>query len=389
MASPTQTTTAQTNRIQHPITKPNNPNFSSGPCSKRPGYSLTQLNTQLLGRSHRSAISKQALAEVVEKSKQLLRLPEDYLLGIVPGSDTGAFEMAMWNFLEHRPVDIFHWESFGSDWFTDISKQLKLQQVNNYHADYGLLPDLSKANPEHDCVFTWNGTTSGVCVPNASWISDERKGLTLCDATSAVFSMDIDWPKIDVATFSWQKALGGEAAHGVLVLSPRALERLENQPTTRPLPKIFQLTKNGKLNRTIFDGVTINTPSMLCVADCLDALNWVSELGGLDACIQRSQQSFDIINAFVSQHSWIDFLAQNPSQRSTTSVCLTLDLSAEQINQMVTLLAEQQVAFDINAYPSAPASIRIWCGATIDSNDVNILMPWIAWAYHHITNNGD
>ncbi len=367
-----------------PEVKPANPNFSSGPCSKRPGYSLAALNTETLGRSHRSSIGKAALKKAIDESKRLLGLPEDYLLGIVPASDTGAMEMAMWSMLGERPVDVCYWESFGQGWFSDIVKQLKLKQVNEFKAEYGELAELSKTNPDHDIVFTWNGTTSGVKVNNTDWISDSRKGLTICDATSAVFAMDIPWQKIDVATYSWQKVLGGEGAHGVLILSPRAVARLESFTPDRPLPKIFRMTKGGKLIADIFTGATINTPSMLAVEDYLDALAWVEQSGGLKAMIERSNNNLAVLEKFVAANDWINFLAVSKDIRSNTSVCLKLDLNAEQIKAMTKLLEKEQVAYDIGAYRDAPDGLRIWCGATVESSDLEALMPWLSWAYAEV-----
>jgi phosphoserine aminotransferase len=367
-----------------PNTKPNNPNFSSGPCSKRPGYSLDQLQIDTLGRSHRSSLGKKALGLACTETAEILGLPEGYRVGVVPASDTGAVEMIMWSVLGQRPVDIFAWESFGRGWLTDAVKQLKLDNLNSYTADYGALPDMSQANPDNDCVFTWNGTTSGVKVPNADWISDDRTGLTICDATSAVFAMDMPWEKLDVVTYSWQKVLGGEGAHGMIILSPRAVERLESYSPPWPLPKIFRLTKGGKLIEGIFRGATINTPSMLCVADYLDALQWVRSIGGLPGAIAKSEANLAAIKAFVDSNSWIDFLAQEPDQISNTSVCLSLDLDADQVKQMVALLAEEAVAFDIGAYRDAPAGLRIWCGATVEQSDVEALLPWLEWAYTQV-----
>jgi phosphoserine aminotransferase len=367
-----------------PNTKPNNPNFSSGPCSKRPGYSLDQLQIDTLGRSHRSSLGKKALGLACTETAKILGLPEGYRVGVVPASDTGAVEMIMWSVLGQRPVDIFAWESFGRGWLTDAVKQLKLDNLNSYTADYGSLPDMSQANPDNDCIFTWNGTTSGVKVPNADWISDDRTGLTICDATSAVFAMDMPWEKLDVVTYSWQKVLGGEGAHGMIILSPRAVERLESYNPPWPLPKIFRLTKGGKLIEGIFRGATINTPSMLCVADYLDALQWVQSIGGLPGAIAKSEANLAAIKAFVASNSWIDFLAQEPDQISNTSVCLSLDLDADQVKQMVALLAEEAVAFDIGAYRDAPAGLRIWCGATVEQSDVEALLPWLEWAYTQV-----
>ena len=370
--------------VDKPKVKPLNPNFSSGPCSKRPGYSLDNLRLDTLGRSHRSSIGKAALADSIELSKEILGLPEGYRLGIVAGSDTGAFEMAMWSLLGPKAIDIFAWESFGSGWVTDVLKQLKLDQVEVHEADYGQLSDLSKAGSDKDIIFTLNGTTSGVKVPNLDWIDDDRSGLTLCDATSGVFAMDVDWSKIDVCTYSWQKVLGGEGAHGVLILSPRAVERLESYSPQWPLPKIFRLTKAGKLIEGIFKGATINTPSMLCVEDYFDALNWVKSVGGLQGVIKRSQENLAVLEGFVEQRNWIDFLAADKDIRSNTSVCLVLDLADDQVSAMVKLLGAEGVAYDIGAYRDAPAGLRIWCGATIESSDVQALLPWLDWAYQEV-----
>lgn len=369
---------------QKPSVRPNNPNFSSGPCSKRPGYDISQLNIETLGRSHRAALGKQTLEKVCVDTARLLGLPEDYRVGVVPASDTGAVEMTLWSVLGARPVDMFAWESFGATWVSDVLKQLKLDSATIYEADYGVLPDLSQANPAHDIVFTWNGTTSGVRVPNADWIADEREGLTICDATSAVFAMEMPWEKLDVVTFSWQKVLGGEGAHGMLILSPRAVERLESYTPSWPLPKIFRMTKGGKLIEGIFRGETINTPSMLCVADYLDALAWVDSIGGVPTLIQRSQESLAAIQAFVSEHDWIHFLAQQPETLSSTSVCLTLDLDKDQTKAMTKLLESEGVAFDIGSYRDAPDGLRIWCGGTVEPSDVAALMPWLEWAYHEV-----
>lgn len=368
-----------------PTVKPENPNFSSGPCSKRPGYSVDNLDVATLGRSHRSAIGKAALGQACEQTAQLLGLPAGYRLGIVPASDTGAVEMALWSLLGPRPVEVVYWESFGQGWMTDITKQLKLKEVVSRAADYGQLPDLSTVNFNSDVVFTWNGTTSGVKVPDGDWIPDSRQGLTICDATSAVFAMELPWNKLDVVTFSWQKVLGGEGAHGVLVLSPRAVERLENYVPSWPLPKIFRMTKGGKLIEGIFKGETINTPSMLCVADYLDALNWVESIGGLAATIARSEKNLAVVAKFVASRDWIHFLAEEPSQRSNTSVCLTLDATPVQVKQMAKLLEDEAVAFDVGAYRDAPAGLRIWCGATVESADLKALMPWLDWAYQQVT----
>ena len=371
-----------------PSSKPNNPNFSSGPCSKRPGYNLASLDIQTLGRSHRSAVGKSALSAVCDETKRLLGLPNDYLVGVVPASDTGAFEMAMWSMLGARDVDVFSWESFGKGWLNDIVNDLKLENVNRYEADYGLLPDLSLASGKNDIVFTWNGTTSGVRVPDGDWIPDDRQGLTLCDATSAVFAMEMPWPKLDVTTFSWQKVLGSEGAHGMIILSPRAVERLETYTPPWPLPKIFRLTKKGKLIDGIFRGETINTPSMLCVADYLDALEWIESIGGLSGAIARSEANLAVIRKFVNDTPWLNFLAQDPETVSNTSVCLSLDASPEQVKEIAKLLESESVAFDIGAYRDAPPGLRIWCGATIEKSDVALLTDWIKWAYVSIVSKG-
>ncbi len=373
-----------TSTIEKPSLKPANPNFSSGPCSKRPGYDVSQLKLETLGRSHRAKIGKQALQACCTETARLLGLPEGYLVGVVPGSDTGAMEMAMWSMLGQRPVDVFAWESFGKGWITDIVKQLKLEDVNCYEAPYGELPDFSQYNADHDCVFTWNGTTSGVKVNDDAWISDERTGLTICDATSAVFAMDMPWEKLDVVTFSWQKVLGGEGAHGMLILSPRAVERLESYTPPWPMPKLFRMTKNGKLMAEIFEGSTINTPSMLCVADYLDALAWVDSLGGLSKLIERSMNNLSVIEDFVAERDWIRFLAKDKSCLSNTSVCLVLDLSPDALKKMITLLDQECVAHDIGAYRDAPDGLRIWCAGTIETADVQALMPWLDWAYAQV-----
>jgi len=367
-----------------PSSKPLNPNFSSGPCSKRPGYQLTQLDISTLGRSHRSNVGKAALQQAIEQTKLLLKIPADYRVAIVPASDTGAMEMMLWSLLGKKPVDVCYWESFGKGWFGDIKNELKLNDINAITADYGQLPDLTLTNPEHDIVFTWNGTTSGVKVANSDWISEQRSGLTICDATSAVFAMPMAWDKLDVTTFSWQKVLGGEGGHGMIILSPAAVKRLESYTPPWPLPKIFRLTKNDKLIDGIFTGATINTPSMLCVADYLDALNWIAEIGGIDSAIARSESNLAILTNFVNQHDWIEFLAEKVESRSDTSVCLRLALSDEQLKQFSKLLAQQQVAYDINSYKDAPSGLRIWCGATVEAHDLELLLPWLIWAYESV-----
>jgi phosphoserine aminotransferase len=368
-----------------PSLKPANPNFSSGPCTKRPGYNLANINTDVLGRSHRSSLGKERLQLAIKETTRLLNLPAGYKVGIVPGSDTGAMEMAMWSLLGERPVDVFSWESFGAGWASDIANQLKLDNARSFVAAYGELPDFSQANPDHDIIFTWNGTTSGVKVNNADWISPQRTGLTICDATSSVFAMDMDWDKIDVATFSWQKVLGGEGAHGMLILSPRAVERLESYTPAWPLPKVFRLTQKGKLIDGIFKGATINTPSMLCVEDYLDALSWIENIGGLSSAIAKSEENLQVFTDYVAKTPWIEFLAQNPEICSNTSVCFQLKADDAQIKTMIKLLADEQVAFDIGAYKDAPSGLRIWCGATVESSDLKALLPWLDWAYQQAT----
>ena len=373
-------------RCVKPQSRPARPFFSSGPCAKPTGWSPELLSTRALGRSHRGAIGKALLADAIDRTHALLRLPADYRLGIVPASDTGAMEMAIWSLLGARPVTMLAWESFGAGWVTDVAKQLKLDaQIRT--ADYGEIADLKDIDPAKDIVFTWNGTTSGVRVPNAHWIADDRTGLTICDATSAAFAQDIVWEKIDVATFSWQKALGGEAAHGMIVLSPRAVERLENEPAPRPLPKIFRLTKGGKLIDGIFRGETINTPSMLCVEDWLLALDWAERIGGLPALISRADANAATLDRWVQGADWIEHLAENPAIRSNTSVCLQFaDRSNAEANKarqkaMAKLLDQEHAAYDIGAYRDAPPGLRIWCGATVDTADIEALGPWLDWAW--------
>ncbi len=378
-----------------PQAVPARPYFSSGPCPKRPGWSGADVAERaFLGRSHRGKQPKAQLKSVIDKMGQVLDVPSDYKVGIVPASDTGAFEMAMWSMLGARPVDVLAWESFGSGWATDVTKQLKLEDVNLLTADYGELPDLSKVRKNADVVFTWNGTTSGARVADADWISDDREGLTICDATSAAFAQRLDWSKLDVVTFSWQKAMGGEGAHGVLILSPRAVERLEAFEAPRPLPKIFRLTKNGKLIDGIFSGATINTPSMLCVADAEDALDWMADLGGLDTTTARADANFEALQRWVDQTDWIENLVATPATRSNTSVCLRIvdpkvasladpDQKAF-VKEMVALLEAENAAYDIGGYRDAPAGLRIWCGATVETSDVEALTPWLDWAFHSV-----
>ncbi len=360
------------------------PNFSSGPCTKRPGYDVSQLDVSVLGRSHRSNVGKAALKKACLQTAEVLGLPEGYRVAVVPASDTGAFEMAMWSMLGARPVDVLYWESFGKGWASDVTGQLKLNNARVMSADYGHLPDLSEVNFDHDVLFTWNGTTSGVKVPDGDWIADDRKGLTFCDATSAIFAQEIAWGKLDVITYSWQKVLGGEGGHGMLILSPRAVERLESYIPPWPLPKIFRMTKGGKLIEGLFTGATINTPSMLCVSDYLDALQWVESIGGVAACINKANENFSVLASFVNSRDWISFLAKDEKTRSNTSVCLTLDLTADKVKMMTSLLADKQAAYDIGAYRDAPAGLRIWCGATVEKSDIEALLPWLDWAYNEI-----
>ncbi len=375
-----------------PAVRPQRPEFSSGPCAKRPGWSASVLEDAVLARSHRSAEGKARLNEVIDRHRRLLGIPDDYRIGIVPASDTGAVEMAMWSLLGARGVDLLAWESFGQTWVTDAVKQLGLADVNVLQADYGALPDLSRVSPDRDVVFTWNGTTSGVCVPDGDWISAERSGITICDATSAVFAMELPWAKLDVTTWSWQKVLGGEAAHGMLVLSPRAVERLESYTPDRPLPKIFRLTKGGKLIEGIFRGETINTPSLLCVEDVLDALRWAESIGGNAALMARSKANLAAIARWVEATPWIEFLAGDPAIRSSTSICLKLsdacglngDRRATAPKEISKLLEAEGVAYDINGYRDAPPGLRIWGGATVETTDIEALLPWLEWAYAQI-----
>ena len=367
-----------------PTVKPTVPNFSSGPCAKRPGYDVSALKLDTLGRSHRSSVGKKALALACTESARLLGLPEGYRVAVVPGSDTGAIEMAMWSLLGPRGIDVLEWESFSAGWVTDIVKQLKLPQVNVIKSDYGDLPDLSSVDFSNDVVFVWNGTTSGVRVPDGDWIPGDRAGLTLCDATSAVFAMDMPWDKLEVVTYAWQKVLGGEGSHGMLILSPRAAERLESYSPPWPMPKVFRMKSGGKITEGLFKGETINTPSMLCVADYLDALQWVDSLGGVKATIARSEANLKVIADFVAANDWISFLAKDPATRSNTSVCLSVALPADKVSAMVKLLDTEGVAYDIGAYKDAPAGLRIWCGATVEASDLEALMPWLTWAYQQV-----
>ena len=379
------------NTISKPGMRPVNPCFSSGPCAKRPGWSPAVLSGALTGRSHRSAPGKAKLKAVIQRSKGLLGIPDDYRLGIVPASDTGAVEMALWSLLGARGVDLFAWESFGTGWVSDTLKELKLTDARVFDAPYGALPDFGQWDPARDAVFTWNGTTSGVRIPDGDWISDDREGLTICDATSAVFAMEIPWPKLDVVTWSWQKVMGGEAAHGMLALSPRAVERLQTYSPPWPMPKIFRLTKGSDLNEGIFRGETINTPSMVAVEDALDGLTWAEELGGLNALMGRTEDNLAAIADWVDQSNWADFLAEDPGQRSSSSVCLkitdlwfkALDASEQSSvpKKMDALLESEGASFDINGYRDAPPGLRIWAGATVETSDLEALFPWLDWAY--------
>lgn len=381
--------------MSKPAQKPAVAHFSSGPCAKRPGWSIDALKGAATGRSHRAKIGKAKLEEVITRTRAILGVPADYRIGIVPASDTGAVEMAMWSLLGARGVDMLAWESFGQDWITDVAKQLKLDDVRTFTADYGKLPDLSKVDTvNRDVVFTWNGTTSGVRVPNGDWISANRNGLTICDATSAVFAMAMPWDKLDVATYSWQKVLGGEAAHGMIILSPKAVERLETYTPKWPLPKIFRLTSGGKISEGIFKGETINTPSMICVEDQLDALKWVETVGGLKGLVARSENNLKTIRDWAAKVGWIGFLAEDPATVSCTSICLKVidpaftalskEAQEEAVKKMTSLLEKEEVAFDIGAYRSAPPGIRIWGGATVETSDIQKLTTWLDWAYSEI-----
>ena len=374
-----------------PSLKPSNPNFSSGPCAKRPNWNTDALTNALTGRSHRATIAKARIQSVIDRSKSLLKLPEDYVLGIVPASDTGAIEMALWSLLGARGVDVLAWESFGATWVSDIVNELNLPDVRSSIADYGQLPDLESVDFERDVVFTFNGTTSGVRLKDLDWIPSDRKGLTLCDATSAVFAMEMDYTKLDVITWSWQKVMGGEAAHGMIALSPRALQRLESYTPPWPMPKIFKLAKKNKVISGIFSGATINTVSMLCVEDAIDGLDWADSIGGLKALVQRSQSNLRAIEDWVSQRDWIDFLAEDTDTRSSTSICLKivapwyLELAPEEqaakAKSLVAHLEKEGVAYDINSYRDAPPGIRIWGGATVETKDIEALLPWLDWAF--------
>ena len=383
--------------MEKPTLKPSNNNFSSGPCSKRPGWSIEVLKNSPTGRSHRHKVCKEKLNEAIIKSKKILELPDSYLVGIMTGSNTGALEAAMWSLLGHKGVDILAWENFGKDWVIDVIDQLKINNVNKHLADYGKLPDLSKVNFNNDVIFTWNGTTAGVRIPDGDWIPDDRKGLTICDATSGIFAMDIDCSKLDVITWSWQKVLGAEAAHGMLALSPRAVERLENHVPSWPIPKLFRLANKKKLIKGIFEGATINTPSMICVEDVLDALNWVDSIGGKKELVKISNENLRIVEDWINKSNNFKFMCEDKKTRSATSITVlvkdewfTKFNEEEQrtvLKKLFSLLEKEGVANDINGYPKAPPSIRIWGGSTVQNSDIKALLPWIDWAYNSIKNN--
>ena len=382
---------------EKPHNKPECLNFSSGPCTKRPGWSVDILKNASLGRSHRSPEGKLKLSIAIDLTREQLEIPDDYKIGIVPASDTGAIEMAMWNLLGSRPVEVLSWEVFGKDWKKDVEEQLKIPGSTYHDVEFGIIPDLNKINFDNDIIFTWNGTTSGAKVPNADWIPNNRKGLTLCDATSAVFAQDLDWSKLDATTFSWQKVLGGEAAHGILILSPRAIELLENYSPSWPIPKIFRLTKNKKLIEGVFRGETLNTPSMLCVEDYIDALEWVKSVGGYQGTIKRADHNFSIIKKWVDQSNWVDFLCESEENLSNTSVCLKFSNNLSELNEVDQrafakaigkLLNDEKVAYDIVNHRSAPPGLRIWAGATVESDDIAKLLPWLDWAFKKINKSG-
>ena len=382
---------------EKPHNKPECLNFSSGPCTKRPGWSVDILKNASLGRSHRSPEGKLKLSIAIDLTREQLEIPDDYKIGIVPASDTGAIEMAMWNLLGSRPVEVLSWEVFGKDWKKDVEEQLKIPGSTYHDVEFGIIPDLNKINFDNDIIFTWNGTTSGAKVPNADWIPNKRKGLTLCDATSAVFAQELDWSKLDATTFSWQKVLGGEAAHGILILSPRAIELLENYSPSWPIPKIFRLTKNKKLIEGVFRGETLNTPSMLCVEDYIDALEWVKSIGGYQGTIKRADHNFSIIKKWVDQSNWVDFLCESEENLSNTSVCLKFSNNLSELNEVDQrafakaigkLLNDEKVAYDIVNHRSAPPGLRIWAGATVESDDIAKLLPWLDWAFNKINKSG-
>ncbi|WP_340645000.1 phosphoserine transaminase [Phenylobacterium sp.] len=378
------------NTLAKPAMRPARPEFSSGPCAKRPGWNPQNLQNAVLGRSHRSKLGKARLKDAIDRTRQVLQVPDDYLIGIVAGSDTGAVEMALWSMLGPKPIQLLAFESFGKDWVTDVVKQLKLP-AEVLEAPYGELPDLTKVRKDADLVFTWNGTTSGVRVPNADFIAADREGITICDATSAAFAQDLDWAKLDVVTFSWQKALGGEGAHGVLILGPRAVARLESHTPAWPMPKLFRMTKGGKVSLDIFEGATINTPSMLCVEDAIDALKWGEAIGGLTEMQRRADANLGALAEWVAKTPWVEFLAADPATRSNTSVCLKVvdpavtalsdDAQADFAKKLAAILEKEGVALDIGGYRDAPAGLRIWCGATVDTSDLEALTPWLDWAF--------
>ena len=382
--------------MKKPNKKPSNPNFSSGPCAKRPGWKIENLINANTGRSHRSGEAKSKLKLVIDKSKDLLNLPDDYVVGIMPGSDTGALEASLWSLLGQRGVDILAWENFGKDWIQDVVKQLQISNLTVHDVDYGQFPDVTKVNFKNDVVFTWNGTTSGVKVPNAEWIPDNREGLTICDATSAIFAMPIDYKKCDVLTWSWQKVLGGEAAHGMIAMSPRALNRLESFKPSWPIPKVFRIANNNKVIKGIFEGSTINTPSMICVEDALDGLNWAEKNGGLNFLLDTSINSFNLIYNWVQKNDWVTFLSENKSKEYlsntgiTFKICEDWYLSKSEdeqrsiVKQICKILSDENVAHDINGYTKAPPSFRVWAGGTIESLNIELLLPWLDWAYSEV-----
>ena len=385
--------------MEKPTNKPNNPNFSSGPCAKRPGWKIENLINANTGRSHRSGEAKSKLKLVIDKSKELLNLPSDYIVGIMPGSDTGALESALWSLLGHRGVDILAWENFGKDWIQDVVKQLQLSKINVYDVNYGDFPDIGKVNFQNDVIFTWNGTTSGVKVPNAEWIPDDREGLTICDATSAIFAMPIDYQKCDVLTWSWQKVLGGEAAHGMIALSPKAINRLENYTPKWPIPKIFRIANNKKIIKGIFEGSTINTPSMICVEDALDGLKWAEDNGGLRFLLETSMNSFQTIYNWIEKNDWLTFLSNNKNKEYLSNTGITFKICADWfeskndddqrliVKKICKLLSDENVAYDINGYAKAPPSFRVWAGGTVETVNIKILLPWIEWAYNEVKSN--
>ena len=377
--------------MRKPERKPNNPSFSSGPCAKRPGWSLEALGDVASGRSHRSSVGKAKLKEIIDRHRDILNIPDDYFVGITSGSNTGAFELALWAMLGARGVDVLSWENFSSIWAKDIVNEMKIADTRSFESGYGEIPDLEAVESDRDIIFAWNGTTSGVCVPGADWISSKRQGLTFCDATSAVFGYTMPWDKLDVTTWSWQKVLGSEAAHGMLVLSPRAVERLETYKPPRPLPKLFRVTKGGKLNKGIFEGLTINTPSLLACEDCIDALKWVQEIGGLRETTDRTVRNAATLDEWVSKTPWVDYLAQSPETRSRTSVCLNItddwftsqneEDQRDVIKKLTSLLETEKAAYDVNSYKTAPPGLRIWCGATVETDDIRALTPWLEWGF--------